>query len=120
MKRVWRGALAALLLSCAGPALAQPVAGQLVYEYNRPANITTSTTTLVKTGAGLFATFCVNTAGATANNAVVFDSLTGSGTKLATIDTTTVGCKVYNVQFLVGLTVVTATGTQADVTVSFR
>lgn len=120
MLKVWRGALAALLLSCAGPAIAQPVAGQLTFEYNNVAHITTSTTTTPKTSAGLLSNFCVNTAGATANNATIFDSLTGTGKVLAVVDTTIVGCKKYDVGFLIGLTIVTATGTQADITVSFR
>lgn len=118
MKRL-AGGLAALLLSFAGPAIAQP-AGMLTYEFNNVAHITTSTTTAVKTSPGLLSNFCVNTAGATANNATIYDSLTASGKVIAVVDTTIVGCKKFDVGFLIGLTVATATGTQADITVSFR
>ena len=121
MKKVAGGVLAALLLSCSGAAMAQPpLTGVQVYEFNTVAHINTSTTTTPKQSAGLFSNFCVNTAGATANNATVYDSLTGSGKVLAVIDTTTVGCKKYDVGFTIGLTIVTATGAQADITVSFR
>jgi hypothetical protein len=63
----------------------------------------------------------INTRGTTANTATVFDSLTGTGTKLATIDTTSaVGALTYDVQFTNGLTIVTATGGNADITASFK
>lgn len=84
-------------------------------------NITTNTTTTVKSGAGVVHTICINTKGATANTATVYDNTAASGTKLGTIDTTTgVGCMTYNAAFGTGLTVVTAAGTAADMTVTYK
>lgn len=119
-KKLGVGLAASLLLSFSGPAIGQPLGGLLTYEYNNVAHISTSTTTTPKTSAGLISNFCVNTAGATANTATIYDSLTGSGKVIAVVDTTVVGCKKYDVGFSIGLTIVTATGTQADITVSFR
>jgi hypothetical protein len=87
-------------------------------------NITTSATTLVKTGAGTLYGVFINTKGASSNTATVYDSLTGSGTKIGTIDTTATTGPFLNsengVAFSTGLTVVTATGTQADITISYK
>ncbi len=86
---------------------------------NSATNITTATTTLVKSGAGVFASLNINTGGA-ASVATVYDSLTGSGTKLGTFSTATQGVLPINLAFSTGLTVVTATGTPADITIAFR
>lgn len=83
-------------------------------------NITTSTTTTVKTGAGFLHAISINTKGATAATATVYDNTAGSGTKLATIDVTAnVGTLILDVKFATGLTIVTATGTPGDLTVSY-
>lgn len=85
-----------------------------------PTNITTNTTTLVKTGTGILGGITINTKGATSNTATIFDSLTGTGTKIGTIDTTAAqGTLLYDVLFVTGLTIVTATGTAADLTVEW-
>ncbi len=84
-------------------------------------NITTNTTTTVKSGAGILHKVCINTKGASANTATIFDNTAGSGTKMGTLDTTAdTACKVYDAAFATGLTVVTATGTAADLTVVYR
>lgn len=124
MKRVWRGALAALLLACmTGPALAQPVSGQLTYQYNNVVNITTAATTSPKLKAGLLSAVTINTYVASAT-ITIYDSKTATGTKLATItlpSTITALAPqtlLYNVQFTNGLTIVTSGAT--DITVSYR
>lgn len=84
-------------------------------------NITSNTSTQVKTGSGFFHAFIVSTKGATGNTATVFDNSACSGTKIATIDTTASGATyIYDVQFNTGLCITTATGTAGDFTVSFR
>lgn len=84
-------------------------------------NITTSTTTTVKSGAGVLHLVNINADGTVASAVTVYDSLTGSGTKIATINSLALsGAFVYDIAFTTGLTIVT-TGTQApDVTVSWR
>lgn len=85
-------------------------------------NITTNTTTTVKSGAGILWRIVINTKGASANTATVYDNTAGSGTKIGTIDTVTgaTGEIDYGgVNFATGLTIVTATGTAADITVVY-
>lgn len=85
------------------------------------ANITTNTTTTVKTGAGVLNSISINTKGASSNTATIYDNTAGSGTKLGTIDTTAaIGQINYGIAFSTGLTIVTATGTAADLTVNYR
>jgi hypothetical protein len=83
-------------------------------------NITTDTTTTLKTGPGYLHTVCVNTPAAT-GTITIYDNTAASGTKIALITSfaSVSGCFVYDVAFWTGLTVVTATATP-DVTVSFR
>jgi len=84
-------------------------------------NITTATTTVVKSGAGVLHLVNVNTKGTVASTVTVYDNTAASGTKLATIDSLNLsGPFQYDVSFVTGLTVVT-TGTAApDITVSYR
>lgn len=85
------------------------------------ARISTNATTAVKSGAGELHSICINTKGATANTATVYDNTAGSGTIIAVVDTTSnVGCLTYNLGFATGLTIVTATGTAPDMTVTYR
>lgn len=86
------------------------------------ANIISNATTTVKSGAGNLHAVCLNKVGASANTATIYDNTVGSGTKIGTVDTTQagVGCLVYDVKFSTGLTIVTATGTAGDITVSYR
>ena len=84
-------------------------------------HITTSTTTLVKTGVGVLKAVCINTKGASSNTATVYDGVDNTGSVIAVLDTTvTFGCQNYNVGVTTGITVVTATGTAGDLTVSFQ
>jgi hypothetical protein len=77
-------------------------------------------TTVVKSGAGLLHSICINTKGATSNTVTVYDNTAASGTVIAVIDTTSqVQTLLYDIGFTVGLTVVLAAGTSADITVSY-
>lgn len=85
------------------------------------ANITTATTTAVKSGAGVLHTISINALGTVASTTTVYDNTAGSGTKIATINTLAgQETYLYDVAFSTGLTIVT-TGTVApDITVSYR
>lgn len=84
-----------------------------------PVEITTKTTTLVKSGAGMIGSITINTLG-TADTITVYDALTATGTPTATITAPlTVGlkfCEGY--LFLVGCTVVTGGTTAGKYTVA--
>lgn len=84
-------------------------------------NITTATTTTVKTGPGVLHSITVNSKGTIASSVVAYDNTAGSGTKLATVDSLDLsGTFTYDAAFSTGLTIVT-TGTVApDITVAWR
>lgn len=84
--------------------------------------ISTNTTTTVKSGAGILHKIVINTKGASANIATVYDNTAGSGTVIAIIDTVNLNPQslIYDLAFATGLTIVTATGTAADITVVYR
>lgn len=94
-------------------------AGVLIPSGYSATNITTATTTTVKSGAGIFRGLIVNTGGAS-STAAVYDSLTGSGTLLGTFSTATQVSLTPDIAFTTGLTVVTANGTPANITVTYR
>ena len=84
-------------------------------------NITGDTTTTVKGSRGVLHAIIIN--GPTATETItIFDSLTGSGTKIGTI---TVAASpqpvslIYDVSFWTGLTIVTAVAS-SDITVAFQ
>lgn len=86
-------------------------------------NITTATTTTVKTGTGLFNAITINKNVATAT-ITIYDNTAASGTKIGTI---TAGAAlltdppinaIYNAKFATGLTIVTSGAT--DITISYR
>jgi len=111
-------ALAAALFCAASSALALPSPSVPTYNY---AHISTNATTVVDNRPGVLGTICVNTKGASANVLAVYDNASAaSGTVIATLDTTSLGCYTYNVTAKLGITVLTATGTAADVTVAWR
>lgn len=84
-------------------------------------NITTLTTTTVKSGSGLLHAIVINTKGTTASTATIFDNTVGSGTKIGTLDTTAAtGTLLYDTVFATGLTIVTATGVAPDITVVYK
>jgi hypothetical protein len=84
------------------------------------ANLNANGTTTLKSGKGFLSKVTINTKGASANTLTLYDNTTGSGTKIATIDTTAGGTLPYDIEFSTGLTAVLATGTAADVTISFK
>lgn len=84
------------------------------HQYN---NISTNTTTTVKTGAGTLHAITVNTTAA--GTITVYDNTAGSGTKIATLPSNAVvGTYLYDIKFQTGLTIVTAAG--SNITVSFH
>ena len=87
------------------------------YSYN---NFVSTGTVLVKSGAGFLHTLTVNTR-STTGTAVLYDSLTPSGTKIATIDTAlSTTAFLYDVNFNTGLSLQTTGAAPADITVSFN
>lgn len=75
--------------------------------------ISTSTTTLVKTGAGRLHRITIGALGTVASSVTVYDALTATGTAIAVINSLTLyGTFTYELPFTTGLTVVT-TGTVA-------
>ena len=84
---------------------------------NNGTYISTATTTVCKTGAGLLHTITVT--GGTAGTIVVYDNTAASGTILASFaSTNALATYTFNVSFSVGLTVVTSAATL--VTISAR
>jgi len=83
--------------------------------------INTATTTLVKSSSGMLHSITVNTKGTVASAITVYDALTATGTPWAVIDSLNLsGPFIYDVNFTVGLTIV-STGTVApNITVSYR
>lgn len=84
-------------------------------------NITTSTTTVVKSGAGVVKNILINSKGTVASVITIYDNTAASGTKIGTIDSLTLsGSFDLGAVFTTGLTVVT-TGTVApDITVTYK
>lgn len=84
-------------------------------------NITTATSTQVKTGAGTFYGVTVNIGGA-GSTATVYDGTSTAGAKLGTFSTAAQGSVTApgpGLAFAAGLFVVTAGGTPADITVAY-
>lgn len=92
-----------------------------VGESNSYSHISTSTTTTVKSGAGVLHAISVNALGTVASQATIYDNTAGSGTVIAVVDTLTqLRTVLLDVAFTTGLTIVT-TGTVApDLTVAYR
>jgi hypothetical protein len=87
---------------------------------NAFSNVSTATTTTVKTGAGVLDRLVINKAG-TGTTIVIYDNTAASGTKIATLTSTAQTTLHYNIRFTTGLTIVTDAGSgAADVTVSYR
>jgi hypothetical protein len=84
------------------------------------ANITTDTTTTVKSGPGILHSIIINT-GAATEVVTLWDSLTATGTKIGTITvpaSPVPGFLNYDIGFTIGLTVQTATAA-SDITVTY-
>lgn len=97
---------------------ANPVAVQTSFPFT---HLAASATTNLKAGAGVLGKVIVNTKGTVASVVTLYDSLTGSGSVIAIIDSLNLsGTFSFDIEFAVGLTVV-ITGTVApDITVSYR
>lgn len=109
-----------LALAIAPIAFALP-SGTLTYQYNNYTHINSNATTVVDGRAGLLSVICVNTKGATGNVLTVYDNASAaSGAVIAVLDTTSLGCYKYDVKTVNGITILTATGTAADVTIGWR
>ena len=88
---------------------------------NSFANIATNTTTLVQSGAGTLHTVTINTAGTGISVTTIYNSLTASGAKIATINTAAVtGTLTLDVATTIGITIVTTGTASPDITVSYR
>ena len=80
-------------------------------------NITTGTTTTVKSGSGVLKAITVNTTAAGA--ITIYDNTAASSTEIGTLKASVAeGTYEYNVSFDTGLTIVTAAA--SDITVSYR
>lgn len=77
-------------------------------DFGKPRNITTATTTVVKTGPGVLVSVVLNETNAGA--ITIYDNTAASGTVIATIAASATGGSTfgYLCQFTTGLTVVTA------------
>jgi hypothetical protein len=96
--------------------MAFTIAGALNYS-----NLSANGTTTIKSGSGWLHSITINSKGATGNTATLYDNTAASGTKIATIDTTSqIQTLLFDVAFSTGLTIVLATGTSADLTVSYQ
>lgn len=84
---------------------------------NKSSNISTATTTVVKSGSGIIERILIGTAVA-ATTVVVYDNTAASGTKITTASTTAQGNLVLGCRFATGLTIVTD-GT-ANITIIYR
>lgn len=85
-------------------------------------HIAANATTIVKSGPGFLHTISINTKGASANIFTVYDNTSGTGNIIAIINTVDAPTNtfIFDVGFNTGLTIVSATGTSADITVSYR
>lgn len=100
--------------------MSTPDYAKVVFEEYAYSHQAANGTVTVKSASGVLHAISINTKGATANTATVYDNTAGSGTIIAIIDTTTaVQTLFFDVVFNTGLTVVLASGTSADLTVSY-
>ena len=84
-------------------------------------NITTTGTTTIKSGAGIFRRLVINTKGVSSNTFTIYDNTAGSGTVIATVDTVNSTCSLeYGLAFSTGLTIVSASGASANATVIYE
>lgn len=102
---------------------AQPSGSGGFYPTYAKTNINSNTTTQVLTGAGVLRAICINTKGASANTASVYDATSGTSNIFAVLDTVNTppaGCLQYDAAVSNGIRIITATGTAADMTVMYR
>ncbi|HLY04285.1 MAG TPA: hypothetical protein VKR31_00910 [Rhizomicrobium sp.] len=100
-----------------------PTQPSRVYDSYTGVNLNANATTVIYTGTGTLETVCINKKGASANTLQFFDNTAGSGTTITGQIDTTAGtppfCAKYSYQFNTGLTAVMATGTAADVSITY-
>lgn len=93
----------------------------LVEQRNNPTNITSNATTVVKPSAGFFHGITINQPGSADWQVQMYDGLSAaSGTLIGTLKNFSSPNYVYDVQFNVGLTLVTSGTTAGDITVAWR
>ena len=81
---------------------------------------TNSTKVIANDGnGGILCRVTINKAGASSNTLSIYNGLSSSGDLIAVIDTTIVGNKEYDVACDAGICAIMATGTAADVTISY-
>lgn len=91
----------------------QGINGDIAYD---ALNITTATTTTVKTRPGKLHSIVVNTTAA--GTITIYDNTAGSGTKIGTLKASVVeGTYLFDCAFNTGLTIVT--GAASDITVNY-
>ncbi len=83
------------------------------------AHIAAAGTTTVKAAPGVLGSVVVNKAGDAAATVTVYDNTAGSGTVVAVIDASAKGAYAFNAALATGLTVVVASTTAPDVTVTY-
>ncbi len=92
-----------------------------VYTVVTNINTNNTNTNAIVTGPGVLGEIVINTKGTSSNVLTLYDSLTASGTKIATIDTTAqIGAIVYNAALTNGLSCNLANGVAADITILCR
>jgi hypothetical protein len=85
-------------------------------------NITTNASTIVRNDGNpcVLKSVIINKLGASSNTATIYNGNSTGGTKICTIDTTSASPqRNFNVLCDVGIFVVTATGTAADITIVY-
>lgn len=99
------------------PAVPVPPFANITYEVFKAAHISTNTTTNINaSGEGLLYSITINTKGATGNTATI----TIDGATMAILDTTSAAQTIfYVIKYYASLAITTATGTAADLTVSY-
>lgn len=85
------------------------------------AHISTATTTVVKSGAGVLHIINIGQLGTIASTVTIYDNTAGNGTVIGVLNSLTLsGAFGYDVAFATGLTLVTTGSSAPDLTVSFR
>lgn len=78
-------------------------------------------TTTLETGGGKLHSVSICVAGASSNTLTLYDNTAASGTVIANINTTAaLGTFIFDAGFGTGLTAILATGTAADVTITWE
>jgi hypothetical protein len=81
--------------------------------------ITTNATTVVKAAPGTLHTVVVGKAGSGGNTVTIYDNTAGSGTIISVLTDVPIGSYRFDSGAATGITIVTATGTAPDMTVTY-